>query len=420
MADKIIVDFEALDRISSRLNAAGRELDQVVSQLARLHVTRDAGADVRISGCGTKLRITGMTVSAGTVGDAVSSYKSAVGNVSWYTNNLGAAVQSIFEMFERTENNLSGKKLGTGESAPTSKGTESEASGSSWWDVFVKQLEGIKNEEDFLSLVKTLLGGYKSLDGIAEAGVLKDVISYIESFSNFFLGDKKGLTGASDWCDLANSSFGVWTGLYDYYSDKYKGFETGFFGKVAQKNVKILGLSAGFLGLTSSVLSASNGLDEKKWQSIVADYVDCGKDIFTIVKSGYGLKHISDAKSLLKIKAGPWNAFSVYTTIGEAGVRVVSQGFRSHEKYYADGKWDLGDTAATGIDIGMAGIYGISHSLTFGLDDLIFGAIDKANGGSGNSDMPYYEKAAEGYKFLAKKSGEAIGNWWINLTKKRT
>ncbi len=420
MADRIIVDFEALERISSRLGAAGRELDRAMSQLARLHVTRDAGADVRISGCGIRLRITGMTVSAGTVGAAVSSYKSAVGNVSWYTSNLGAAVQTVFDLFERTENSLSGKKLDAGESASASEGAINESSSSSWWDFFAKHLEDIKNEEDLLSIVKTLLGGYKSLDGIAEAGVLKDVISYIESFSNFFLGDKKGLTGASDWCDLANSSFRVWTGLYDYYSDMYKGLETGFFGKVAQKNVKILGLSAGILGLTASVLSASSGLDKKNWQSIVADYVDCGKDMLTIIKSGYGLKHIGDAKSLLKVKAGPWNAFSVYTAIGDAGVRVVSQGFRSHEKYYADGKWDLGDTGATGIDIGMAGIYGISHSLTFGLDDLIFGAIDKATGGNGTSDMTYYEKAAAGYKILAQKCGEAIGNWWTKLTKKGT
>ena len=128
MADRIIVDFEALDRISDRLNAAGRELDQAMSQLARLRVTRDAGADVRISGCGTTLRATGMTVSAGTVAEAISSYKSAVGSVSWYSGNLGAAVKSVHDLFETTENGLSGKKLDTGEVAPTNEGAESGSS----------------------------------------------------------------------------------------------------------------------------------------------------------------------------------------------------------------------------------------------------------------------------------------------------
>ena len=272
-------------------------------------------------------------------------------------------------------------------------------------------------EKDILSTVKTLLRGTDKWGDVDEAGVLEDVISYFESFTTFFSGDKKGLTGASDWCDLADSSIGVWTGLYDYFCDMYKGLKTGFFGDVAQKNVKVLGLSAGFLGLTASILSASNGLDNKQWQSIVADYVDCGKDMLLVIKSGYALKHIGDVKSLSEIKAGPWSALNIYSAIGEAGIQSISQGFRSHEKYYADGQWDMGDTGATGIDISMAGIYGISHSLTLGFDDLIFGAIDNATGGNGTADMSYFEKAAEGYKILANKCGEAIGNWWIGLTK---
>lgn len=124
MADRIIVDFEALDRISSRLNAAGRELDQAMSQLARLHVTKDAGADVRINGCGTRLWLTGTSVSAGTVREAVLSYKSAVGNISWYTNHLSASVRRVYEMFERTENILSGKRLDVGEPVPAGEGAE--------------------------------------------------------------------------------------------------------------------------------------------------------------------------------------------------------------------------------------------------------------------------------------------------------
>jgi len=178
MADKIIVDFDALDRISSRLNAAGRELDQAMSQLARLHVTRDAGADVRISGCRAKLRVTGMTVSPGTIGDAVSSYKSAVGNVSWYTNNLSAAVQSVFEMFERTENSLSGKELDTGESVPTSKGAENEASGSSAWDVFLKYLQKALGKAGILGTIGSAIwAGSSGLSNKAPFEVLANYLA---------------------------------------------------------------------------------------------------------------------------------------------------------------------------------------------------------------------------------------------------
>lgn len=286
--------------------------------------------------------------------------------------------------------------------------------------IFIEKIKeyfsNVEEEKDLLSIVETLLSGADKFGDEDEAGILKDVISYIQNLASFVNGDKKGLTGAIDWCNLADSSVGLWTGMYDYFQNMYGGVKTGFFGDIAQKNVKVLGLSSGFLGLAASILSASNGLDNKQWQGAIADYIDCGKDVLSVISSGYSLKHIGDVKSLTEMKAGPWNALNIYSAIGDAGIRSISQGFRSVERYYVDGQWDAGDTGATGMDISMAGIYGISHSLTLGLDDLIFGAIDSATGGNGTTDMSYFEKAAEGYKILANKCGEAIGNWWNDLT----
>lgn len=273
-------------------------------------------------------------------------------------------------------------------------------------------LENVNKEKDTLTTLKTLLG----VTDNDEAGVLKDLISYIEDFSQFFTGDKKGLTGASDWCSLTNSSVGIWKGTYDYFHEMYSGVETGFFGDVTNKNVKILGLSAGIMGLVGSYLSASSGIGKKQWESVVADYIDGSKNIISVIKSGYDLKHIKDAKSLLKIKSGPWNVLDVYAAIGEAGADSISQGLRSIEQYLKDGKWTVEDTGATGIDISMAGLHGISHSLTGGLDEIIFSAVDNMTGGNGTADMSYVEKAAEGYKILARNLGESIGNWCTNLT----
>ena len=266
----------------------------------------------------------------------------------------------------------------------------------------------IEKNKEIYSTLKTILKGYEKIGDVGEAGILKDAISYIEDFSKFFSGDKKGLSGASSLCDLASSSTGLWTGAYDYFQEQYDGLKTGFFGEIAQKNVKAIGLTGDFLGLIGSITAASDGLDKKTWQTAVADYIDTGKDFLSVAKSSYELGHISEA--------GPWNALGIYKAIGEAAINSVEQGFRSVERYSADGKWDVGDTGATGIDISMAGLYGLSHSLTLGLDDLIFGAIDKATGGNGTTDMSYFEKAAEGYKILAKNIGTSIGNWWLNLT----
>jgi hypothetical protein len=267
-----------------------------------------------------------------------------------------------------------------------------------------------------LSLLQALLGGGKTLENNDEAGILEKVISYVEDFASFFNGDKAGLTGAIDLCDLTTSSIGLWKEGYDYFQGMFEGVSTGFFGKLAQRNVMIAGLASNILGFASTLMTANNGADGKSWQSIVADYVESGKDLFSIISSGYSLKHIGNVNSLTKIKAGPWSAMDVYTAIAKAGIQTVSQGFESAGNYFADGQWDSADTGATAIDVAMAGLYAIPHALTGGLDDVVFGWVDKAAGGDGNPEMSYYEMAAEGYKILGEKVGHAIGKWWISLT----
>ena len=276
------------------------------------------------------------------------------------------------------------------------------------WNYLNGVLNDVKDEKDFLTTVKTFLGISNSWGGDKEAGLLKNAIGYVENFANFFTGDKKGLTGASDLCKLTDSSISLWKGAYDYCRNMYKEVKTGFFGDAANQKVAILGLTGGFWGLIGSVASASKDLDEKQWQSIVADYMDAGKNGITIFNSAYTLKHLKDAKSLANLKSGPWSALNVYTSIAQGTLATVQQGFRSHEKYYADGKWDLGDTGATGIDVSLAGIYGIGHALSLGLDDVIYSQVEKLAGGDGNSGMSYVEQAAEGYKILGEKAAEKI------------
>ena len=402
---RIYVEFSGLDQIGSRCKTVASRVDTIQSNFQR--TVRQLDWDIRFE--------SNINSTATKIAKTLEQYSRTL---ETYQRFIEDALNEYVKLDEYKKTNLidyiSSIRVDPNVAVILGPGGNPFAN---WKDRISEIVFDTDEEKDLLSTVKTLLRGTDKWGDVDEAGVLEDVISYFESFTTFFSGDKKGLTGASDWCNLADSSIGVWTGLYDYFCDMYKGLKTGFFGDVAQKNVKVLGLSAGFLGLTASILSASNGLDNKQWQSIVADYVDCGKDMLSVIKSGYALKHIGDVKSLSEIKAGPWSALNIYSAIGEAGIQSISQGFRSHEKYYADGQWDMGDTGATGIDISMAGIYGISHSLTLGFDDLIFGAIDNATGGNGTADMSYFEKAAEGYKILANKCGEAIGNWWVGLTK---
>lgn len=267
----------------------------------------------------------------------------------------------------------------------------------------------LTNLEEKLEKLKKILKPFDKFGEIAEAGVGEKTIAYIESLIAFLKGDKKEITGASDWFDLTDSSINVWTKLYDYYKDIYGEMQTGIFSDVVQKKVKILGVAAGFSALISSVFSASDGLGNKKMPNIIADYVDCGKDVLSIIKADYALKHIGDTKSLAKIKAGPWSAMDVYTAIGKSGVKAVSQGFRSYEKYSSDGDWTAGDTGATGVDVAISGIYSLTNELTYGVADVIYGTVDRLTGGNGTVDMSYAEKSMEGYKIIAEETGKAIG-----------
>lgn len=338
--------------------------------------------------------------------------------------SLRQSLNQINNLYEKTEINLlnQGENISNGHVSSASDmqnsgdtyyepGAESDNSHANWWDKLKECIIGDEDDKETLSFIDTLLKISDEWGDKKEAGALEGLTSYIESLMKFLTGDKSGMTGFGDFFNLADSSVGAWKGLYDYFGNMFKEAKTGFFGEMAKKNVEILGLSAGIMGLTSSILSASSDIDEKKWQSIIADYIDCGKNIVTVVKSGYKLEHIKDVKSLADIKAGPWSALNVYAAVGTAGINTVSQGFRSYEKYYADGEWDIVDTAATGIDISMAGLYGISHTLTLGLDNLIFGAINP----EGESELSYIEQAAEGYKILAKNCGESIKKWWNGL-----
>lgn len=276
-------------------------------------------------------------------------------------------------------------------------------------NILCDMLNSYNAKKDVRSDASTILKVLDSWGGIKEAGNIRDIISYTEDLAAFWTEDNNSwLAIGSKGCNLADSSIGMWKGAYDYCSDFYKNVETGFFGIKVQKGVECLGIAGGCFGLAGSIMSIIENSENETVQSMVADGIGSLDNVVSIGTAVYDLKHIGGSANLSNTKAGFWKNSNVYGAIATATIESAAQGIRSHEKYYADGKWDLGDTGAIGIDISIAGIYGIGHELTLGLDNFIYAAVDSWSGGNGTDDMSYIEKAAEGYKMLGQYITDAI------------
>jgi Ca2+-binding RTX toxin-like protein len=254
------------------------------------------------------------------------------------------------------------------------------------------------------------------------AGLIHESISYVEDLYDIFHDPKNNSVDAGDLLGLSSSSIAVFKSIYENLDTFSGATNTAIWGNAAKRNVKVLALASDILGLISSYFSASTNLTEKTARTAIADYLDAtGENLGNVLDDAYDLFVINQQE------AGPWNAMNVYVALFEAGIGTIEQAIRSSEKYYAeDGKWDLNDTAKTLLDSSMAGLYGISHKLSAGLDDVILGWIDEITGGNKDSELNYFQKAATGYAILGNNIGaalakfglsigRAIGNFWNQL-----
>lgn len=365
------------------------QLQNIINQLGKVEIDLNS-VNNKIARCLESRAYQNVRQSISRIDVCISQNKVLV-------QSLKITLTSSRELYQNTETKVASyfAKSSQIDWSQTSISSDISGSSSGVFDFINDLLNNIKKDDDIIPAVKSILNALNAWGGVKKAGVASATIAYVKDLATFLTGDKKGATGAANFCSLTDSSISLWKGLYDYLA-KDSDATTGLFGENAKKIVGKAGIAAEVMGLMSSVISASDGLNEKKWQNAVADYVDCGKDVVSIAKSVYKLKNIGAVKAL--------SGANIYFTLAEAGVDMVSQGFKSYEKYSADGKWDLEDTAAIAIDVATAGLYGFTHSITFGLDDILFSLIaDKPD------NMSYAEMAAEELKKLGKDIGNFLG-----------
>ena len=274
---------------------------------------------------------------------------------------LNRGIQRFQELESRAEsqvNNLSvnlQENYGSTASIYGSQGEETK--------VPVTQVPVIENG---ISVTKSIFSWLDKVKGIDEAGLVKDELSYIKSLYDFLTGDKRSLTGAADVCDLIDNSIGLWTGLYDYLRDEQN---EGIFSITNQKKVGALGIAGDSFGLVSDILGVLNKINSEKLGTagVIGEIIGLGKNGIDIWSNVENLKHVGDAATNITTKTGLYSPLTSYVAAGKGIISTVEQGFKSVEKYSADGVWDLRDTGQTLIDSGVAGLYAIGDTFSFGI-----------------------------------------------------
>lgn len=256
--------------------------------------------------------------------------------------------------------------------------------------------------------IRPLLKWIDESDANKDAGLFEKGLGYLDALHDMFSGD----AGGKEYLDLVDKSIDVWKEYYEYLKKLYDGKE-GIFSELNGIKVDTLGLGGDGFGFLADLWEAREKIAENPNMGgvgVAGEYVGTADNLVEMIEDS--MKMILGGDHALTNKEGVYSPLSIYTAIAKGGVETISQALSSIDRYFADGNWSAGDTGATGIDASLAGLYGITHALTFGLDDAIFGTVEKICGGSTNDDLTYAQKAAEGYKILANEMGKAIANWW--------
>lgn len=217
MQDRIIVDFNALSRISRKLRSAGQEMDEAMTILSGLYLAEENGADLRLYGCNCSLKSIGTSVGAYNVSSAVSNYRSAIRRLGDYSDSLAVAISDLADDFRRMESGIAGD-AGTLAQNGNSSGSKDESSWdwSSFWSNFWKLISSGGIVGPSIATIGQLFTGGISFPSVFKAlGYTSKAIAQIakgaskSSFDWFGLlsADKKTL-GESFQSQLDDLNFG--------------------------------------------------------------------------------------------------------------------------------------------------------------------------------------------------------------------
>lgn len=212
-------------------------------------------------------------------------------------------------------------------------------------------------------------------------------------------GSLSTLSGQARLLELSGAALEDFASYYDFKNTYSPGNNPQIWGDSARLNVKFMLVNAHVLNVIASFSKSQAAFEEDN----LLNAIDEIRDAFN------GLGDV--AEDIL----GDSYPVKVATALYKSGVNVFMQMFKSHNRYHADNKWDLGDTARLLMDVSMAGIYGITHSFSKELDDNLIYNIIIGNDFKDNDDLSTPEKVSAKLASFCDNVGKSLGDWIVDV-----
>ena len=321
---------------------------------------------VQVRACNRKLMQSMDSSASVEIGRALQSIQEQIENRAGKVESLGCALKTIERLYDTTEREIAGVTMSPQKIA-------SANAISKFLNMFNidEGAGGAVDIADMFSKFTKAIGGGSWMTLVGPIG------KYVESFANFYWGDKNGFTGAKNYSTLAEKSAALWKALYKYYAGSKDALGAGM--KRLSSQVGILGELFGITGNLATALDMKG----KDWGEISSDFIKVGSGGVSLVKE------IFEAKGGETSFGGGWFTFAK-TWIG-----VGAQSIESYAKYSSDGKFTFMDGVETATDASTAGLTELIKGITFGVVNI-------------NED-----EAADFLKNGAKNYGTDIGNYII-------
>lgn len=273
----------------------------------------------------------------------------------------------------------------------------------------LRNLFNSMNSDEFINLLTLIKSAANSVGenlNSDEANLVKSSIQYITDLQEKFRNQKTGTAGVADLLAVASSSTEEFANIYAIL-DKYStGSNTALWGDAAERNIKVLTLAAHILGVTSSFVESKANVKEGDLRQAIYDGVEGLRGLGDVAEDIYKMVNKSKSKST-------WNAMKIFVSLWNGALNIFEQSMRSHQRYYADGKWNLEDTSRFLCDVSLAGLYGIGHHLSAEADDVLLDWI--LGGYLKDSDLTYSERLSSRLSDIAENIGNAIAKFGANV-----